>query len=95
LSVATTNNTATATVTAWEKMSQVLRMGRLGMAARSALATCLDSLFDVGQFRDYGLNDLRLEARHVGRRNVSGVTPSRALNRSGNLVVSADATMRR
>jgi hypothetical protein len=60
---ATTKSTATATVTAWEKMSQILRMERLRMASQSAIEAKRDNLLDVGRVRDYGPNGLRVEVR--------------------------------
>jgi dinuclear metal center YbgI/SA1388 family protein len=78
-SVATTNSTATATVTAWEKMSQVLRMEKRSMAARGAIETYLNDLLAVGRFRDYGPNGLQVEGKAQIVKLVSGVTASRAL----------------
>jgi dinuclear metal center YbgI/SA1388 family protein len=73
-------------------MSQVLRMERLEMASRSAVLTYLDSLLDVGRFRDYGPNGLQVEGRDEIVRLVSGVTASRALIEAA-LAVNADAIL--
>ena len=74
--VATTNSNATATVTAWEKMSQVLRMEKRSMAARGAIETYLNDLLAVGRFRDYGPNGLQVEGKAQIVKLVSGVVPS-------------------
>jgi dinuclear metal center YbgI/SA1388 family protein len=86
LKVPTTNSTATATVTAWEKMSQILRMtlnermsdgkgGRMAERRRSERTSALLA----GRFKDYGPNGLQVEGRPEVRRLVSGVTASLAL----------------
>lgn len=49
------------------------------MASRNEVETHLDSLLDVGRFRDYGPNGLQVEGRDEIARIVSGVTASRAL----------------
>jgi dinuclear metal center YbgI/SA1388 family protein len=79
LSVATTNSTATATVTACEKISQVLRMGVCRMPSRSEIESFLNTLLEPGKFNDYGPNGLQVEGKAEVRKLVSGVTASRAL----------------
>src|SRR5688500_2480368 len=49
------------------------------MASRNEVETYLQSLLDVGRFRDYGPNGLQVEVRDEIARIVSGVTASRAL----------------
>lgn len=49
------------------------------MAQRNEIAAALETLLEVGRFRDYGPNGLQVEGRAEVRRVVSGVTASRAL----------------
>ena len=49
------------------------------MAARGEIEAYLNTLLDVGRFRDYGPNGLQVEGKPEVRRIVSGVTASRAL----------------
>jgi len=49
------------------------------VAARNEVESYLQSLLDVGRFRDYGPNGLQVEGVGELRRIVSGVTASRAL----------------
>jgi dinuclear metal center YbgI/SA1388 family protein len=49
------------------------------MAARNEVESYLQTLLDVGRFRDYGPNGLQVEGRPDLHRVVSGVTASRAL----------------
>ena len=49
------------------------------MATRGEIETCLNTLLDVGRFRDYGPNGLQVEGKPEVHRIVSGVTASRAL----------------
>jgi dinuclear metal center YbgI/SA1388 family protein len=70
---------ATATVTAWENVSQSLRMNDLPMAQRREVEAFLNTLLDVGRFKDYGPNGLQVEGAATVRRVVCGVTASRAL----------------
>jgi dinuclear metal center YbgI/SA1388 family protein len=48
------------------------------MAARSEIESYLNTLLDVGRFRDYGPNGLQVEGKPEVRKLVSGVTASRA-----------------
>ena len=49
------------------------------MASRREVDKYLQTLLDVGRFRDYGPNGLQVEGREELSRVVSGVTASRAL----------------
>jgi dinuclear metal center YbgI/SA1388 family protein len=49
------------------------------MAQRNQIESYLDTLLEVGRFKDYGPNGLQVEGRAELRRIVSGVTASRAL----------------
>lgn len=49
------------------------------MAPRTDIENDLNTLLEVGKFRDYGPNGLQVEGRPVIRRLISGVTASRAL----------------
>ena len=49
------------------------------MAQRNQIESYLDTLLEVGRFKDYGPNGLQVEGRAKLRRIVSGVTASRAL----------------
>ena len=49
------------------------------MAARGEIESYLNTLLDVGRFRDYGPNGLQVEGKPEVRRIVSGVTASLAL----------------
>src|SRR5574341_2323893 len=79
-SVATTNRRARATVTACEKMSQVLRMTDLergwSVATRDELDGYLKTLLEVERFKDYGPNGLQVEGKPGVRKIVAGVTAS-------------------
>jgi dinuclear metal center YbgI/SA1388 family protein len=77
--VATTNSSATATVTACEKISQSLRINDPTMAQRRDVQTYLDGLLDAGRFKDYGPNGLQVEGSPEVRRVVTGVTANLAL----------------
>ena len=48
------------------------------MAARSEIESYLNTLLDVGRFRDYGPNGLQVEGKPEVRKLVSGVTASQA-----------------
>jgi len=48
------------------------------MAARIEIESYLNTLLDVGRFRDYGPNGLQVEGKPEVRKLVSGVTASRA-----------------
>jgi dinuclear metal center YbgI/SA1388 family protein len=52
------------------------------MAARGEIETYLNTLLDVGRFRDYGPNGLQVEGHNEVRRIVSGVTASLELIRA-------------
>jgi dinuclear metal center YbgI/SA1388 family protein len=49
------------------------------MAQRNQIESYLDTLLEVGRFKDYGPNGLQVEGRAELRRIVSGVTASQAL----------------
>lgn len=49
------------------------------MAQRKDIEGAMNSLLDIGRFRDYGPNGLQVEGRAEVRRLVCGVTASRAL----------------
>ena len=49
------------------------------MASRTDIESYLNTLLDVGKFRDYGPNGVQVEGRPGVQRIVSGVTASRAL----------------
>jgi len=49
------------------------------MVQRNQIESYLDTLLEVGRFKDYGPNGLQVEGRAELRRIVSGVTASRAL----------------
>jgi len=49
------------------------------MVQRNEIESYLDTLLEVGRFKDYGPNGLQVEGRAELRRIVSGVTASRAL----------------
>ncbi len=49
------------------------------MAQRNRIESYLNTLLEVGRFKDYGSNGLQVEGRTELRRIVSGVTASRAL----------------
>jgi putative NIF3 family GTP cyclohydrolase 1 type 2 len=48
------------------------------MAARSEIESYLNTLLDVGRFRDYGPNGLQVEGKPEVHKLVSGVTASQA-----------------
>jgi dinuclear metal center YbgI/SA1388 family protein len=62
------------------------------MAQRSAIESAMNSLLEVGRFRDYGPNGLQVEGRAEVRRLVCGVTASRALIEAA-LADGADAIL--
>jgi dinuclear metal center YbgI/SA1388 family protein len=81
LSVDTTKNKATATVTVWEKISHVLRINEILniMVPRTELDTYLSTLLAVEKFHDYGPNGIQVEGKPEVKHLVSGVTASLAL----------------
>ena len=83
LKVASTNSSATATVTAWEKMSQILRMSFKerwhDRRPRDDIDKHLRRLLEVDRFKDYGPNGLQVEGKARICKIVSGVTASLAL----------------
>jgi dinuclear metal center YbgI/SA1388 family protein len=60
------------------------------MAARSEIESYINTLLDVGRFRDYGPNGLQVEGRDEVRKIVSGVTASRTLIEAA-IAAGADA----
>ena len=62
------------------------------MATRGEIEAYLNTLLDVGRFRDYGPNGLQVEGKPEVRRIVSGVTASRALIEAA-VAVRADAVL--
>jgi dinuclear metal center YbgI/SA1388 family protein len=79
LSVLTTKSSATATVTACEKISQTLRMVKANLVHRDEISCYLSAYLEVDRFPDYGPNGLQVEGRAQIGRLVSGVTASLAL----------------
>jgi len=59
-------------------MSQVLRIDETSMALRTEIESHLNTLLDIGRFRDYGPNGLQVEGKPEVHKIVSGVTASRA-----------------
>jgi dinuclear metal center YbgI/SA1388 family protein len=87
LSVTSTKSTATATVTACEKISQSLRMNDLlkdpsrpadAGVARTEVEAFLNAQMEPARFKDYGPNGLQVEGTSRVRKVASGVTASRA-----------------
>ena len=83
--VATTNQAASSTVTAWEKINQILRILNFlpnysethhTMVTRHTLTGALDTLLQPERFKDYGPNGLQVEGKSEVKRIVSGVTAS-------------------
>lgn len=62
------------------------------MAARGEIEAYLNTLLDVGRFRDYGPNGLQVEGKPEVRKIVSGVTASRALIEAA-VLAQADALL--
>jgi dinuclear metal center YbgI/SA1388 family protein len=62
------------------------------MATRGEIEAYLNTLLDVGRFRDYGPNGLQVEGKPEVRKIVSGVTASRALIEAA-VAARADAVL--
>jgi dinuclear metal center YbgI/SA1388 family protein len=62
------------------------------MASRGEIEACLNTLLEVGRFRDYGPNGLQVEGKPAVHKIISGVTASLALIEAA-VAVQADAIL--